>query len=134
MCDGPVSLGALLGSSCDSLGGTSHVELACRNELAKSGVEFGLRKLSPAWDRGFEANTNGAIEPWQGQSKTRVEYAMEAPEAKDHQALALFDDPHGCDRERGQNCEQDERKQHAALIGSLRRTLERSCPSGCLSL
>jgi hypothetical protein len=93
------------GGSLESLGGTSQGELACRNEFANSGVEFGLREFLPAWDRGFEPNTNSAIEPWQGRPKTRVEYAMQAPEAKDHHALALFDDPNGCDRERGQDCE-----------------------------
>jgi len=94
-----------LGGGCNSLGGTSHGELACRNEFVEFGVEFGLRELSPAWDRGVEPDTNGAIDSRQGRSKTRVEYPMEPPEAKDDHALALSDDPNGCERERGQDCE-----------------------------
>jgi hypothetical protein len=89
----------------DRLGGTGDGELTCRNEFVESGVEFGPRELSPAWDRGVESNTNGAIDTWQGRSKTGVEYAMEPPEAKDDHALALSDDPNGCGRERGQDCE-----------------------------
>jgi hypothetical protein len=30
---------------------------------------------------------------------------MEPPEAKNDHALAFFDDPNRCDRERGQDCE-----------------------------
>ncbi len=30
---------------------------------------------------------------------------MDPPEAENNHALALFDDPNGCDRERGQDCE-----------------------------
>jgi hypothetical protein len=88
------------------------------------GVEFGLRELSPAWNRGVESDTDGAIDSWQGRSKTRVEYAMEPPEAKDHHALALSDDPNGCGRERRQDCEQDDRKDHEAPIGSPKTRLE----------
>jgi hypothetical protein len=95
------SRSALVGGGCGSLGGTSYGELARENELAKLGVESGLRELSPAWNGRVEPNPNGAIESSQGRSKTKLEYAMEAPEAKDHHALALFDDPNGCDRERG---------------------------------
>ncbi|MDH3424930.1 MAG: hypothetical protein OEN00_18165 [Gemmatimonadota bacterium] len=42
----------------------------------KLGIEFGLRELSPAWDGGVEPDTNGAIDSWQGRSKTRLEYSM----------------------------------------------------------
>jgi hypothetical protein len=69
------------------------------------GVEFRLRELSPAWNRGVEPDTDGAIDSWQRRSKTRAEYAMEPPEAKNDHALALVDDPNRCDRERGQDCE-----------------------------
>ena len=71
----------------------------------ESGVEFGLRELSPAWDRGVEPDTNGAIDSWQGRSKAGMEHAMEPPEAKDDHALALSDDSNGCCCERGQDCE-----------------------------
>jgi hypothetical protein len=50
----------------------------------KLGVEFGFREISPAWDGRVEADTNGAIDSRQGRSKTRLEYAMKPPEAKDH--------------------------------------------------
>ena len=100
-----VRFSRLLRGGCDSLGGTSYGELACRDEFVEFSVEFGLREFSPVWDRGVEPDTNGAIDSWQGRSKTRVEYAMEPPEAKDDHALALSDDPNRCDRERGQNCE-----------------------------
>jgi hypothetical protein len=61
-CGGRVSFNRVLGGDCDSLGGTSYGELSCRNEFVKFGVEFGLRELSPAWDRGVEPDTNGAID------------------------------------------------------------------------
>ncbi|MDH3213586.1 MAG: hypothetical protein OEM05_13970 [Myxococcales bacterium] len=50
--------------------------MACRNQFVKLGIEFGLRELSPAWDGGVEPDTNGAIDSWQGRSKTRLEYSM----------------------------------------------------------
>ena len=100
-----VSCGALLDGGCESLGGISCGELACRNEFVEFGVQFGLRELSPAWDRSVEPDANGAIDSRKGRSKTGVEHAMEPPEAKDQHALALSDDSNGCGREHGQGCE-----------------------------